>query len=277
MLGGAAVVLAALVVLRNDGSDSVVDLVEQSDPGPVHVHGLGVNPSDRSLMVATHTGLWRVAPRRRAAQRVGDSRQDTMGFTVVGPDHFFGSGHPATGDQPPLLGLIESTDAGHNWQTISLSGEADFHVLRAYGETIYGFDASNGRFLESADGGVTWDERHIPQPFFDLVAAPGDPARIVAAGERGLWAARGDGWVLRSAATGLLGWPRADRLYLVDGAGRTAVSGDGGMHWRPLTRIGGQPAAFAATTANELYVALHDGTIKVSRDGGRTWRVRSAP
>src|SRR5687768_7073255 len=29
------------------------------DPGPVHVHGLGVNPKDGALFVATHTGLFR--------------------------------------------------------------------------------------------------------------------------------------------------------------------------------------------------------------------------
>ena len=35
-----------------------------------------------------------------------------MGFTVVGPDTFLGSGHPdIRATDPPLLGLIESNDA----------------------------------------------------------------------------------------------------------------------------------------------------------------------
>jgi hypothetical protein len=41
--------------------------------------------------------------------------------------------------------------------------------------------------------------------------------------------------------------------------------------------IGGQPAALLATSTEELYVALHDGTIKRSNDGGRTWTIRSRP
>jgi len=44
-----------------------------------------------------------------------------------------------------------------------------------------------------------------------------------------------------------------------------------------LANVGGQPAALLAQTAEELYVALHDGTIKASLNGGRIWTVRSAP
>ena len=45
---------------------------------------------------------------------MGDDKQDTMGFTVIGSDRFLGSGH-RTEEQydeglPPLLGLIKSTD-----------------------------------------------------------------------------------------------------------------------------------------------------------------------
>ncbi len=62
------------------------------DSGAEHIHGLGINPRDGSLMIATHSGLFRAAPSSRKAGRVGDRRQDTMGFTVVGPDRFLGSG-----------------------------------------------------------------------------------------------------------------------------------------------------------------------------------------
>lgn len=64
------------------------------DPGPMHVHGLGVNPADDALFIATHTGLYRVEKGKRKAQRVGNRYQDTMGFTIVGPNRFLGSGHP---------------------------------------------------------------------------------------------------------------------------------------------------------------------------------------
>src|SRR5687768_15629237 len=64
------------------------------DPGPIHVHGLGINPKDGALFVATHTGLFRAGAGESRASRVADRFQDTMGFTVVGPDRFLGSGHP---------------------------------------------------------------------------------------------------------------------------------------------------------------------------------------
>src|SRR3712207_2390347 len=89
------------------------------DPGPVHVHGLGINPRDGALFIATHTGLFRAGPDESKASRVGGRYQDTMGFTVVGPDRFLGSGHPDGRDgEPPFLGLIQSTDAGRTWDSV---------------------------------------------------------------------------------------------------------------------------------------------------------------
>ena len=72
-----------------------------SDPGPVHVHGLGVDPADGALFVATHTGLFRAAAGEQRAQRVAGRYQDTMGFAVVGPGRFLGSGHPDLSEKLP--------------------------------------------------------------------------------------------------------------------------------------------------------------------------------
>jgi hypothetical protein len=76
-----------------------------------------------------------------------------MGFTIAAPDLFLGSGHPDARDlqagTPPLLGLIRSKDAGKTWQSVSLLGEADFHVLRYLGNRIYGYDATNDRVMGS--------------------------------------------------------------------------------------------------------------------------------
>ena len=43
-----------------------------------HIHGLGV--SDDTLYIATHNGFWSSAEGQSKAQRVGESRQDVMGF-----------------------------------------------------------------------------------------------------------------------------------------------------------------------------------------------------
>jgi hypothetical protein len=47
---------AALIWLSSEG-DETFSRVPAADPGPVHVHGLGINPADEALFIATHTGL----------------------------------------------------------------------------------------------------------------------------------------------------------------------------------------------------------------------------
>lgn len=282
VIGG---LLAALIIVftrDNSPAVSVSDLTTP-DPGPIHVHGLGINPEDGSLFIATHTGLWRTAPGGTRPERVADNKQDTMGFTVIGSDRFLGSGHP---DQeqyeegvPPLLGLIESTNAGESWKAISLLGEADFHVLRSQRSRVYGYDSSNDRLLLSRDRGRTWTERQRPAPLLDLAVSPSSPSHLVASGENGLWKSASEGrtWRSEGGSAGLLAWPAPRRLYLVTIAGDVHVSTTGGRSWRRVGQVGGEPAALLAQTPRELYVALHDGTVKRSADGGRTWAIRSTP
>ena len=278
--------VGGLLWLSADGEEETLSGVPAADPGPVHVHGLGVNPADNALFIATHTGLYRVAEGERKAERVGERYQDTMGFTIVGPNRFLGSGHPDLDEAqqknlPSHLGLIESTDKGENWVSISLLGEADFHVLRFAGERVYGYDASNDRLLVSGDRGRSWDELEKPGPLVDLAVDPTDGRRIVVASagglEEGLFESRDDGetWKRVNEAVGLLAWP--DRLYLIAGSGRAFTSRDGGRGLEKVGEIGGQPSALVAEGPHELYVALHDGTIKGTTDGGATWTVRSRP
>jgi hypothetical protein len=254
------------------------------DPGPIHVHGLGINPKDGALFVATHTGLFRAGEGERKAGRIADRFQDTMGFTVVGPDRFLGSGHPDGREQlPPFLGLIESRDAGRTWKPISLLGKRDFHVLEATGSRIYGFgsdfETRQATLLVSDDGGRSWDERTPPEGLSSLAIHPDDRDQIAVSGEKGLYISRdaGRGWRPLDGEPSLLTWPAAGRLVAVAEDGTVAGSGNAGRSWREIGQVGGQPAAFEAESADELYVALHDGTIKRSTDGGVSWSVRSTP
>jgi hypothetical protein len=246
------------------------------------VHGLGVNPADGALFVATHTGLFRAGKGELRAERVADRYQDTMGFTVTGPDRFLGSGHPdGREDLPPFLGLIRSKDAGRTWEPVSLMGERDFHVLEAAGQQIYGygsdFDSQQASLLVSEDGGRSWQERTPPEPLISLAIDPKDPDHVVASGERGTYSSSdaGRGWRPLGADPGFLAWTRR-ALCRVGGGGDVSCSSDGGGRWDGVGAIGGQPAAFDSA-GHELYVALHDGTIKRSADDGETWAVRAAP
>ncbi|MEJ7893858.1 MAG: F510_1955 family glycosylhydrolase [Solirubrobacteraceae bacterium] len=284
----AAAGLAAVTLAACGGEPSVTDPQPSSqetsssvpEPGAElgHIHGLGVNAG--TLYIATHYGLWTAPEGQTRAERFGESTQDVMGFSVVGRDRFIGSGHPDPSQQlPPNLGLIESSNGGENWKSRSLLGRADFHVLESAGRRVYGFDGTQGRLMVSSDGGGSWEQRTPPAGVFSLAIDPDDPDRVVVSTEAGLFASldSGKGWrPVNDRLAGLLAWPSADCLFLVDGQGQVQVSRDVGRRWEAVGSIGGAPAAFIAD-GSDLYAALGDGSVKRSSDGGRSWTVRASP
>ena len=184
VLAAAALTAGGLFLAQSGGDDGQDGLRASSglpplevETGVVHVHGLGVDPGDGVLYAATHSGLFRV-PEQGKAQRVANRAQDTMGFSIVGPGKFIGSGHPDFREddvRPPLLGLIESDDRGETWDRISLHGEADFHALHAAHGNVYGYDSTSQTFMVSRDR-KEWDRRSkLPMADFAV-----DPERIAA-------------------------------------------------------------------------------------------------
>ena len=166
-----------------------------------------------------------------------------MGFSVVGPGRFIGSGHPdPSQSSPPNLGLIESRDAGKSFRSVSLLGEADFHTLRSAGSQVYGFDGASGKLMVSADGGRRWVARTPPAGVFDLAISPDDPKRVVVSTEKGLFASTDAGkrWrPERSDTAGLLAWTAASRLVLVDGEGQVSSSSNAAKSFAPVGSMDG--------------------------------------
>ena len=245
----------------------------------VHVHGLGVNPADDAVIVATHTGSFRLPADGGEPERLGDSFQDTMGFTVAGPDHFLGSGHPdvaglQAGD-PTSLGLIESTDGGVTWAIQSLGGEVDFHGLAFAHGRVYGWDSGTSRFMVSTDK-REWETRATVELFAFAVSAE-EPERIVGTGPDGLIQST-DGGRAWEAVDG----PRLVTLSWDSEAGLWGAAADGtvwrrdGSEWITTGELTGQPHALLAT-AGGLYAAAADPegrtTIYESTDG-RQWDLR---
>jgi hypothetical protein len=181
--------------------------------GMEHVHGLGIDPADGRLYAATHFGVF-VVDDDGTAQRVGNM-QDTMGFTIAGTSTFLASGHPDFAeDDEPLMGLIESTDAGRSWQPLSLRGEADFHALRYAHDTVYGYDSTSGTFMTSADR-RTW-QRLSRLPLRDFAVSPTRPDAIIATTEQGPVRSADGGrtWQHLPGAPALLvlAWPAEDTV-----------------------------------------------------------------
>ncbi len=249
------------------------------DLGVAHVHGLGVNPADESLFVATHTGTFRI-PDEGQAERVGASYQDTMGFTIAGPDRFLGSGHPDVpslqAGQPPLLGLIESTDAGETWTSLSLSGEADFHGLAFAHERVYGWDSTSGRFMVSDDL-ATWDSRSTVD-LFGFAIDPADADHVVGASPEGLLdsADGGRSWQ-RVESPGLvaLSWDAGTGLWGVEPDGTVHRRQGSGSTWEEAGLLPGQPEAMLAREGVLYAAALEDDVTGIYRsdDDGTTWRL----
>ena len=242
-----------------------------------HIHGVDASAAG-TVFVATHAGLFSAAKGEPKLERIGDKRHDLMGFAVVDDGRFVASGHPDTRDDlPPHLGFVESTDGGRTWDSVSLTGEADLHVLRASGKRIYGFDGLSSRLLASNDGGRTWDSRGAAPAIFDLAIDPRDPDRLVVATESGLYRSSTGGRRWRRASdrvTGLLAWARDGALFVLDGRG-TVQRSDGAMRrWQAVGALGGQPVAFTAADAS-LLGATADGVVRQSTDGGRSWTVRA--
>ena len=237
-----------------------------------HIHGLGINPADGKLHVATHDGLYQLPADGGPPQLVGQTRQDTMGFTIAGPNLFLASGHPAPGqDGPPHLGLIESRDAGSTWTTLSLSGQADLHALRFRHNTVYGYNSVGGQLIASTDK-ATWQTR-AAMALRDFDVSPTDPRNLLATTETGLQRST-DGGATWSPAGGpplvLLAWESADRLWGITTTGDILRSADGGTSWDPSGKLAGQITALAAHEG-KLYAAVHEQGIYRSGDGGGTW------
>jgi photosystem II stability/assembly factor-like uncharacterized protein len=271
LLGGLVAAIAVLIgVLAFSGAFSGGD----DGAAPVelgHVHGLGVDPASGDLYAGSHYGLIRL-PGQGEPSRVGEV-QDFMGFTVAGPNRFLASGHPGEDQEGPSnVGLIESTDGGRSWQTLSLAGQADFHALAARHGLVYGSNA--GQLMVSADG-RTWDTR-ASLPMADLTVSPEDPQTLLATTQEGLARSTDGGRSFQLVAGApllqLVTWTDTGTLIGVHPEGTLHVSSDGGATWERRGSVAGAPQALTATV-DEVFVAVGDGIV-ASSDGGRTFQTR---
>jgi hypothetical protein len=270
---GVSVVVAVLAIgvlffLARGGSDTG----SSTAAGMAHVHGLAVDPANGQLLAGTHFGAFRVGDDGQIEQ-FGPT-QDFMGFSVAGPGHYLASGHPGAGQGGPgNLGLIESTDGGKTWETVSLEGKADFHTLKARHDRVYGH--SGGVLMVSEDK-KTWDER-ASIALADLAVSPEDADTILVTTEQGLGISNDGGRTFQAVPNApilvLLAWTEDGSVVGVDPNGGVQVSADGGTTWEQRGNAGGQPAAVTAD-GEDVFVATRDGRVVESNDGGRTFEVR---
>ena len=237
-----------------------------------HVHGLGVNPADQTLFAATHTGVFAI--KNGSARLIADRRQDTMGFTVVGPNDFLGSGHPASLDETNPLGLIRSDDAADTWSVVAFEGERDFHAIDAVDSTIYAYSAESERLLRTRDDGTTWDTV-ARVGLLDIAVDPSDPNQVLATDYSGdLVSLRGGetpAAIDEAPTMNLIDWQSDGDVVGTGRGGKVWVSGDAGKTWGPRGALPG--TAEALTVKSGTWFAAAGGGIHASKDRGRTWTV----
>lgn len=243
-----------------------------------HVHDLDVDPSDGSLMIASHYGLFRLhddGPRRVS------EIQDFMGFAVADEDLLLASGHPGEGqDAPANLGLIASADGGATWEDVSLSGEADFHALDAMGDRIYGVDATSGQeLLISDDAGETWQSPGAPA-MASLAIDPRDADTVLGTTESGPVISTDGGQSFTPVAEAPIlhhvDWAPDGTIFALDPDAGVHRSKDNGFTWEHVGEVDAgvksYPEALHAVDQDEVWAAV-GGSILHSTDGGESFDV----
>ena len=146
-----------------------------------HIHNVVVDGDE--VLIASHEGLFAETGQDQWS-RVGEEF-DVMALAEVNGT-LLASGHPGRGlDLPDPIGLISSSDGGRTWSPSSLTGDVDFHLLEASGETVIGVAANYGVLARSVDSGATWDTLDVPV-FTDVAINPKNQSVVWLATEQGL-------------------------------------------------------------------------------------------
>jgi photosystem II stability/assembly factor-like uncharacterized protein len=270
-----ALALALTLAACSGDGDSADSNGSSAAPGTTvsHIHGLGLDPADQHLYVATHEGVY-TPDAKGEPQLVGDSKDDFMGFTVAGDKTFYASGHPTSGGNK---GLIRSTDAGETWKTLSLSGESDFHALESAHGTVYGYDSTKGLVRTTKDG-VSWRDGARLEAL-DIAVSPTAPRVVLATTAEGVARSSDGGKTFapgKEPVLAFLSWTAKDGLYGIDTSGGLNRSTDGGTTWKRVSTVpGGRPQALTAVGAEHVLAATQTGVFE-SKDGGRTFKKRLA-
>lgn len=240
---GIAVAAIGIVLAVSMGNNTPQTSDNSQTVSWIHVHGLGIDPSDSSILyIATHGDFYKSVD-GDVPVKVDKQRADYMAFSAPQTQGvpLYSSGHPSTGGN---TGLIKSTDGGQTWQVVStvLDPPVDFHAMtvsKSDPNVIIGFDSGGRGLFKTTDAGNTWNKFDYPgQHVTALAIAPDDPMAIFAGTSEGVF-----------------------------------QSDDGAASWTQLDQYKGIGImALAFDAEGNLYASTEEFGLARSSDLGKTWQ-----
>jgi ligand-binding sensor domain-containing protein len=269
------VALAVAILASGCASDDTPTVASAGDLG--HIHDLALDENG-NLLVASHTGLYRIENETRAVL-VG-AQHDLMSMTVLPDGDILASGHPnllldefRVEDRPPFLGLARSTDGGQNWDELDLLGEADFHALVPAGDGLFAAETSGNIWYQDPNAG--WSTLGAVEAR-DLAIDPSDPQQQLAPDYDGtVWTSE-DGamsWTPSTEAPALIEieWTEADVILGVTEAGSVWSAQNPAGPWIEIATSPTDVETFYVDASGSWWISVHGGEISRSDDQGGSW------
>jgi hypothetical protein len=252
-----------------------------------HVHGLGIDPVDRTILyIATHGDFYH-SHDGSPPFKVDIVRADYMAFNAPSNPGFplYASGHPATGGN---TGLIKSLDGGQSWESVAkvLEPPVDFHAMavsQSDPNIIVGFDSGARGLFRTTDAGKTWEQLQYPEYISALAISPSDSDMIFAGTGKGIFQSTdgAENWIQFEEYKGLnilaLTFDENGMLYASNQFGLSR-SADLGKTWEKIMGPDIFITSVAVDAQNKIiYVAGYsrDGYQEVYRtkDDGSNWEL----
>lgn len=263
-----------------------------------HVHGLFYS-QDNSIYLGTHEGMISSKDQGKTWSTVSSYDYDFMGFHALSNGDLITSGHPGPkSDLLNPLGFVKSTDYGEKWDSISLLGKIDFHIMTSnynnpdliYGLNQMGEGEYGAGLYVSSDGGENWDKiepNGLPEDLhkvYSMIALPNDKNVMLAGTEQGVMRSEDGGktWSLLDGSRYISNFailPNEDKdlisYSVTEKEAGMMISKDSGRTWEKLGLDLGEDAvnfiSVNSSNANQIIASSYKNSLYISEDGGVNW------